>query len=169
MSTRKKKERGKAKTRDITEQLMELRSMTVGELRQRYEELYGAPTRTRNKDWLRKKVAWRIQELAEGGLSERAEAKIAELETEAPVRHNRRPGDGDGDADRDPRLPPVGTVVTRTYKGQQYAVTVLVDGFEYDGQTYGSLSAVALEITGTVWNGLVFFGLKKRRKKGAAS
>lgn len=169
-STKRKKERGKAKMRDVTEQLMELRTMTVGDLRHRYEELFGAPTRTRNKDWLVKKLSWRIQELAEGGLSKRAEAKIAELEADAPVRHNRRPGEGEhDDADRDPRLPPVGTILTRKYKGKEYAVTILADGFEYDGETFGSLSAVALAITGTVWNGLLFFGLKKRSKKGNAS
>jgi hypothetical protein len=130
---------------------------------------------SRNKDYLRKKVAWRIQELAEGGLSDAAKAKIEELAADAPVRwqeprkaraarqgdqlrrHVRRP-------DRDPRLPPVGTELTRTHQGTEHRVLILADGFEYAGTRYKSLSAIAREITGTAWNGFLFFGLADRRK-----
>jgi len=153
--------------RDITEQLMELRTLTVAKLQERHRELFGVPTRSRNKQFLVKRLAWRIQERAEGGLSPRAEARVEELSGVAPARHN-RPADG-AIQERDPRLPPVGTVLSRRYKGEDYEVTVLAEGFEYDGQTYGSLSAVALEITGTVWNGLLFFGLQKRKRNGGAS
>ena len=171
MASRKKmQERKRSEVRDVTDQLMELRSMSVGDLRHRYEELFGAPTGTRNKAWLQKKVAWRIQELAEGGLSERATAKIDELAEDAPARHNRRAGDAEPDAsDRDPRLPPVGAVLTRAYKGADHRVMVLGDGFEYEGRTFRSLSAIALEITGTVWNGHRFFRLVRPRAQGAVS
>lgn len=162
MGSRHERGRDGSAMRDVTDQLMALRSMTVGELRRRYDELFGAPTRTRNKDWLRKKLAWRIQELAEGGLTPRATAKIDELAADAPARHNRPPGEPDL-ALRDPRLPPVGAVLTRHYEGEDHRVTVLADGFEYAGRRFRSLSAVALEITGTVWNGHRFFRLARKR------
>ena len=78
---------------DIPEQLAALRSLTVAQLRERYREVFGEPTRSRNKDWLRKKVAWRIQELAEGGLSDRALARIDKLADGAPTRR-RSSGNG---------------------------------------------------------------------------
>ncbi|MFH1474937.1 MAG: DUF2924 domain-containing protein, partial [Chloroflexota bacterium] len=74
----------------LTEQLGALRSMTVAQLRERYREVFGEPTGSRNKDWLYKKVAWRIQELAEGGLSDEALARIDALGEDVPVRWRRR-------------------------------------------------------------------------------
>src|SRR5713101_160231 len=62
----------------------------------------------------------------------------------------------------DLRRPRPGSVLSRTFRGQTIEVKVLEDGFEYQGQRYGSLSAVARAATGTRWNGLVFFGLGKR-------
>jgi len=63
--------------------------------------------------------------------------------------------------ERDPRLPAAGTIIQRSYQGKTIAVTVLEEGFSYDGQTYGSLSAIAQRVTGTRWNGFLFFGLMK--------
>jgi hypothetical protein len=157
----------------ITQQLAELEPMTVGELAERFREVFGFPTRTRNKAYLRKRVAWRIQELAEGGLSERALARIEELAPLAPVRwrpalpeigqlHSRRPLP----ATRDPRLPAAGTVLVRAYKGKEHRVTVLDSGFQYDGSRYGTLSELAKLITGTPWNGYLFFGLQRRTGGG---
>lgn len=156
---------------DVAAQIAELGHITIGELRDKYLEVHGDPTRSRNKIYLRKKIAWQIQALAEGGLSQRALDRIEELAPLAPVRwrpnlkdihvpapesERRRP------KARDPRLPAPGTVVTREYKGTEYRVEILDDGFLYDGQRYGSLSKVAKAITGTHWNGFVFFGLKPR-------
>lgn len=157
---------------DLPQQLAALREMTVNELREKYREVYGEPSRSRNKDYLRKKVAWRIQELAEGGLTDRARARIDKLAPEAPVRWKKRPmaepqADVPTDATRDPRLPEPGTVLTREHGGVEHAVTVLADGFEYDGQRFASLSKVARAITGTNWNGFVFFRLQRRTQGGA--
>ena len=152
--------------RDLADQLIALKSMTVAELHERHREQFGVPTRSRNKQFLIKRIAWRMQEQAEGGLSPKAEAKARELAPEAPARHIRPRSAPPGPSERDPRLPSPGTVVTRRHKGADHHVTVLVDGFEYRGREYQSLSAIALEITGTVWNGLLFFGLKKRGKRG---
>jgi len=160
---------------DIPGQLAALRNMTVAQLREKYREVFGEPTRSRNKDYLRKKVAWRIQELAEGGLSDRARARIEELADGAPMRQ-RSSGNGPGNGaavttpatpatDRDPRLPEPGTVLTRTHGGVEHQVTVLDDGFEYRGERYTSLSKIAREITGTNWNGFLYFGLQRRTRK----
>ena len=69
----------------------------------------------------------------------------------------------------DPRIPRSGTVLYRQYGGRTIAVTVVADGFEHEGRTYRSLSAIATEVTGTRWSGLAFFGLlstPRRRTKG---
>jgi len=160
---------------DIAIQLAELRELTVGGLCVRYREVFGEPTRSRNKDYLFKKIAWRIQELAEGGLSESALAKIDELGGDMPVRVRpvRDPNAfglrdiGNRADNRDPRLPPSGTMLTRMYKGHAYKVTVLEDGFEYLGEKHNSLSIIAGLITGTNWNGYLFWGLKNRRRQKA--
>lgn len=157
---------------DITRKLSDLETMTVGELAAKYQELFGQPSRSRNKGYLRKQVAWRIQELAEGGLSEKAKRRIAELapEAEALLRSmgnkGRRRGTETPPAkygishERDPRLPPTGTILRRIFQGREYSVKVLDEGFEFEGSVYRSLSQVAREIAGTRWNGFTFFGLK---------
>lgn len=165
---------------DIPKQLAALRAMTVGQLRERYREVFGEPTRSRNKDFLRKKVGWRIQELAEGGLSDQARSRIEELSAHVPVRwRSSRNGTAEPQATaeapvavalgtRDPRLPEPGTVITRELGGIQHRVTVLEDGFEYGGHRFASLSKVARAISGTNWNGYLFFSLQRRTRKGAA-
>ncbi|HEX2691103.1 MAG TPA: DUF2924 domain-containing protein [Kofleriaceae bacterium] len=147
-------------------ELVALEAMTVGELAEKYRALFGIPTRTRNKAYLRKHIAWRIQELAEGGLSPRALDRIEQLAPQVPVRWQTRIGKADATAghpsahtekSRDPRLPPVGTVLTRVYNGVEHKVAVLADGFEYNGTCHRSLSKVARLIAGTSWNGFTFF------------
>lgn len=152
----------------IAEQLASLEGMTVGELAIKFREVFGVPTRTRNKPYLRKRVAWRIQELAEGGLSPSALAKIEELAPLAPVRW--RPeltastNASTPSRSRDRRLPQPGSVLLRVHKGVEYRVNILDDGFEYNGQRHASLSQIARLITGTPWNGYLFFGLQRRTR-----
>ena len=93
-------------------------------------------------------------------MSDRALARIEELAPLAPVRW--RTPKASVVSERDPRLPPVGTVLTRSYQGTVYEVTILEKGVEYRGETYSSLSRVARLITGTAWNGFAFFGLRPR-------
>jgi hypothetical protein len=178
MNPRRKEAAGQARqaVADVSGQLAALREMTVGQLCERYREVFGEPTRSRNKDRLRKKIAWRIQELAEGGLSNHAQARIAELAPNAPVRWRSSSGGGPGHhaprpdqaKDRDPCLPPPSTVLIREHQGAEHRVTVLEDGFEYRGARYRSLSKIAQEITGTRWNGYLFFRLKSRAKERGA-
>ncbi|RKH35631.1 DUF2924 domain-containing protein [Corallococcus praedator] len=166
---------------DVPQQLAALASMSVPELAEKYLELYGEPTRSRNRDYLKKRLAFRIQELAEGSLSARAVARISELGDKLPERWRMRqaeetrpsapphPAAADGRAaavdGRDARLPPPGTVLTRVFKGTQHQVLVREGGIEYEGQLHRSLSSVAKLITGTAWNGFSFFGLKSGGSK----
>ncbi len=153
----------------IAKQIHVLRRMTVAELRTKYREVYGEGTRSGNKDWLWKRIAWRIQELSYGGLSERAKLRAADIANEADIRARVPKGAFDGEPagtarvtgslPRDKRIPLPGTILNREYKGDLHSVTVLDMGFEYGGRCYKSLSAVAREITGQHWNGYMFFNL----------
>src|ERR1700682_3182089 len=141
-----------------------LQKMTVNELADKFLQLYGQPTRSRNKPYLQKRLAWRVQELAEGGLSQGALAKIAELGDEFPEKWRRRLAAKAPVPERDSRLPTAGTALTRVYQGRQHRVTVRGDGFVYGGKEFKSLSAIARLITRTSWNGFIFFGLATDRK-----
>lgn len=165
----------------VDAQLEALTTMTVTQLRARYAEVFGEPTTSGNKQWLYRRVAWRIQALAFGGLSERARQRAAELARDADIRVQaprvippQRPTNassrvltltGKVVASSDTRLPPPGSVLRRTWKGVEHEVTVLPAGFEYRGATYRSLSAVATAITGSHWNGFGFFNLIGRDSK----
>ena len=171
--TSKKQERERRERQtvaDITEQLANLSKMSIDQLKEMYLELYGVSTRNRNKPYLKKKLAWRIQELAEGGLSEHAKGQIEALAPDTPMRwraskgakRKNEPATTQESAPRDPSLPPPGTVLSREHKGIEHKVTVLDNGFEYQGARYRSLSKIATLITGTRWNGFLFFRLKQR-------
>jgi hypothetical protein len=150
--------------------------MTLGQLREKYLELFGEPTRSGNRDFLFKRLAWRVQSLAEGTLSERARRRAEELARDADIRTTLpRPPKRTDEAKTvalpasrttpHDRLPIAGTVLTRKYRGRQVEAKVLPRGFEYEGQVYRSLSAVAKAVTGSHWNGLLFFGLTTASRK----
>ena len=156
------------------QEIESLPGMTVGQLRSKYVDLFREESLSFNKDFLRKKIAWRIQELAEGGLSERARRRALEIANDADLRVLMPRGGDRVDAPgsnlralkttlspgRDPRIPMPGTLLTREFRGKRIVVRVLGSGFEYDGQVFRSLSAVAQKATGTKWNGLAFFGIE---------
>ena len=145
---------------DWQNELTALTHMGVSELRGKYAELFGEPTRTGNKTWLVRRIAWRLQAMAEGDLSERARRRAEELARDADLRLTPPRGaiqTPPATPDRseptlklraDARVPPPGTVLTRSYKGRTLHVQVLGHGFLYAGQTYPSLSAVAKAVTG---------------------
>ncbi len=161
--------RAREEVGNVAEQLSSLATMTVAELKSQYKEVFGEPSRSSNKDYLRKKIAWRIQELAEGGLSDRAKQRIEELAADAPARFRQTvdPSQSTADHSLDPRLPTSGSVITKEHRGVTHEVKVLDDAFEYQGKTYRSLSKIAREITGTSWNGFLFFGLTQKRRRSA--
>jgi hypothetical protein len=150
---------------NIVNEVAALQGLTIGQLRQRFAELFGEATLASNRSWLIKRIAWRLQALAEGDLSERARRRAAELARDADLRLNPprsqtttvAPEPVILTAPVDPRLPPPGTILTRPYKGQQLHVQVLTEGFAYAGHVYASLSAVAKAITGSHTNGFHFF------------
>jgi hypothetical protein len=162
---------------NIANQIATLQRMTVGQLREKYEDVFGESTRAGNKDFLFKRIVWRLQSLAEGTLSERARQRAARIACEADIRTTipRPPKISPGGECRttiapapmlgDARLPIVGTVLMRDYRGRTINVTVMPEGFEYDGQVYKTLTAVAKVVTGSHWNGYLFFGLAKPGRK----
>ena len=164
------------KQSSVVTQIAALQRMSVGELRSKWRELYGGEeTRSFNRVYLWRRLAWRVQELVYGGLSERARTRIVELNkdddlrflpprgwnplekaAQAPTSRHR------ADPVRDSRLPSPGSVITRQYHGREIRIAVLEKGFEYQGRPYRSLSAIARDVTGQRWNGLLFFGLTRR-------
>jgi len=151
--------------------------MPASQLRQKHLEVFGEPSRSGHREYLYRRLAWKLQALAEGDLSERARRRAAELARNADLRTTAprvvaeaTPGpdrairSGSLPVAADERLPMPGAVLTRKFKGRTYQVTVLPAGFEMDGQVYKSLTAVAYAITGSHWNGYLFFGLVPPRK-----
>ncbi len=160
---------------NIANEVAALEQMTVGELQDRYVEVFGEPVRSRHRRYLIRRIGWRLQANAEGGLSERAIRRAEELANVADVRVTpprgaplgvRHPPTAPSIARTrvatDSRLPPPGTTITRKYKGRTLLVTVLADGFEFEGQRYRSITAVAKAITGSHMNGFRFFALEEK-------
>ena len=144
----------------VLAQLAALKTAPMAALKARWRELFDSEPPPYNRRFLENRLAYRIQELAYGGLSPETVERLVALGEEL---------DGGKAAVRKRRMddrPIAGTRLIREWQGVEHSVTVLADGYEYQGRPYGSLSAVARAITGTRWNGLVFFGLKNQRRRG---
>jgi hypothetical protein len=151
----------------VARQIAELDGLTVGQLQEKWEEVWQESCRSRNKDNLKKRIAWKIQANAYGGLSQRALDCARELadETLLRVRNTPIPPAMPGGETVIHRFVPqtpgdqlmVGRVLTRDYQGRKLVVTVQEKGFLFDGQIFRSLSAVARAVTGAHWNGRAFF------------
>ena len=161
---------------ELNQHIDQLRHLTTAQLQQQYRELFGQPSQSNHKNYLFRRVAWRLQALAEGGLSERARQYAREIATDAdlrlcaPKRLGTQPGVRVASASRqrDPRVPAPGTQLIKRYKNDTIAVTVLEDGYQYGERVYKSLSAIARQVTGTQWNGYLFFGLRLGKEQGRA-
>ena len=142
----------------VLPRLAALKTADIADLKRQWRELCGTEPPPYNRKFLESRLAYRIQELAYGGLKPetvaRLEALGEQLDGGNVVLRRIRAGE-----DR----PIAGTRLVREYQGVQHTVTVLADGFEYEGRPYRSLSAIARAITGTRWNGWSFFGLKTQR------
>lgn len=155
----------------VAKELAALERMTVCELRERYVNLFGETTQSRNRLWLVRRIAWRMQSLAFGGLSDRARQRANELADTSDLRVTaprvrraspealERTKTVTGVVIAKSRVPLPGTVITRHYQGRLLQVKVLAYGFEFEGERFKSLSAVAKKITGAHWNGFRFFNL----------
>jgi hypothetical protein len=142
---------------DVLGRLAALKTTATPELKQQWRELFGAEPPPYNRRFLESRLGYRIQELAYGGLKPETLARLEKLGEQfdgGKVAVRRIRGD-----DR----PITGTRLIREFQGVEHTVTVLQDGYEYQGRPYQSLSAIARAITGTRWNGWVFFGLKNKR------
>jgi hypothetical protein len=158
----------------VIRSIEEVGNATIPALKKRYQELFGEESKSSNKQFLFRRIAFRLQANAEGDLSERARRQAGDiaddrdLRVRAPKEFVARPEAGFARIDRkgppkDYRVPVAGTLLTRRLGDQQIVVKVLAEGFEYEPRCYRSLSAIAREVTGTRWNGLLFFGLAERR------
>jgi hypothetical protein len=150
-----------------------LRRASLAGLREKYREVFQEETRCGHREHLFRRIAWHLQALAEGDLSERARgraqqiAQDADLQTVAPRNFFSVGGErvqttrADGNREPDRRLPLPGALLSRKWKGRTILVEVLAKGFRYENRHYPSLSAIAVAVTGTRWNGLAFFGLTR--------
>jgi Protein of unknown function (DUF2924) len=160
-------------------EIEQLRRATVRQLQAKYLELFGQPSHSNHKQFLFRRIAWRLQALAYGDLAEHAReralaiAQDADLRIKAPrhlvgtsqqvlqptFRSRRKPG-------RDERLPAPGTILRREFQDEAIVVQVLEHGFQYQDRFYKSLSAIARQVTGTHWNGYAFFATALRTSNG---
>jgi Protein of unknown function (DUF2924) len=157
---------------NIGKEIAALKRLTVPDLRGRYAEAFGETTRSRHKEFLIRRIVWRLQANEEGSLSERARQRAKELAAYSDVRLTAPRTKAATAAvprtvssiefSQDARLPMPGAVITRRYKGEMIEVRVLPRGFEYEGDIYRSLSAVAKKVTGTHWNGYHFFRIAQK-------
>ena len=144
-------------TNTVLAQLAALKTAPIAALKQKWRDLFEREPPPYNRRFLEHRLAYRIQELAYGGLKpqsiERLRAIAQDLDGGSPARRRRLTRD----------RPIAGTRLIREFRGVEHCVTVRDEDFEYQGRHYKSLSAIARAITGTRWNGLVFFGLKNQR------
>jgi hypothetical protein len=146
-------------TDTIPARLAALKAMPMPDLKAQWRELFETEPPPFNRRYLENRLAYRIQELAYGGLKpetlRRLEALGEQFDsgniTTRRIRHDARPI--------------AGMRLVREWRGVEHTVTVLAEGYEWQGRPYRSLSAIARAITGTRWNGLVFFGLKNHRRR----
>ena len=142
-------------TDTIVARIAALKAAPTPDLRTLWRDLFETEPPRQNRRFLESRLAYRIQELEYGGLKptiiERLEALGEELDGGNAEVRKRRTDD----------RPIAGTRLIREYQGAEHCATVLIDGFEYQGRPYKSLSAIARAITGTRWNGWVFFGIRR--------
>ena len=146
-------------TDTVLAQLATLKTAPIGALKDKWRELFDREPPPYNRRFLEHRLAYRIQELAYGGLKPETLKRLRQLGEELDG--------GDPARRRQPanERPIAGTRLIRDYQGVEHCVTVGDVGFEYQGRPYKSLSAIARAITGTRWNGLLFFGLKNRESR----
>jgi hypothetical protein len=165
--------KGKEPTAEMRKEIESLPALTVNELREKFGEVLGYATASRNRHFLMRKITWGVQARQWGDISPEARQRAHEL-ADLRFLRIRMPKDiemGVPEMDgtcvvrkkvklsRDPRIPMPGCLLTKDWGERRIEVRILDDGFEFEGRRYRSLSAIAKEVTGTNWNGFMFFGL----------
>ncbi len=164
----------------LRKQIDELAAMSIADLEQEHLRLFGEEPASTHRQFLFRKIAWRLQADREGGLPESARELARAIAKDAPLRNRVISNAGKLRAGfpieqsatttitpgHDSRLPMPGGLIVKKFKDKTIVVKVVDDGFEYNDRRYSSLSAIAQEITGTKWNGFLFFGLTKENTRG---
>ncbi|MBI1402148.1 MAG: DUF2924 domain-containing protein [Porphyrobacter sp.] len=145
----------------VLARLAALKAMSVRELKADWAKLFGTEAPNNSRPFLEQRLAYRIQELTFGGLSKPARQLLDALADEVEGKKVRK------SVISDPRNPVIGTRLVREWNGVEHVITVLRDGFDWQGRRYKTLSAIARKITGTQWNGYRFFGLRPTRGSAA--
>ena len=167
---------------ELDARIRALQAMPTADLKREWIDVFGAPPRSGNVQWMRKRLIHQANVAVLGDLSPEAKARLEYLMQFAPlwvpmgrrspahglVEHlnGQPPATSEPSAPSEPvgRSPSPGTVLTRVYKGRTVQVLVRENGFEYDGRIYPSLTAAVHAITGSHWNPSVFFSPARRRK-----
>ena len=147
--------------RQVLARLAALKDMTVRELKAEWTKLLGTDAPNNSRSFLEQRLAYRIQELTWGGPPKPARQLLDALADEVEGKKVRK------SVISDPRNPVIGTRLVREWDGAEHVITVLKDGFDWQGRRYKSLSAIARDITGTHWNGYRFFGLRENKRAAA--
>ncbi len=135
----------------VLKQIAALSDMSMDDLKSLWQELYeSVDPPASNRTYIIRRLTYRLQEIAYGGLPDDVQKRLHDLRGSVPTRIN----------PKRKCLPPPGTNLVREYQGIEHRVTVLPEGYEYEGRRYDNLSVIARLITGTRWSGPVFFGLK---------
>lgn len=145
----------------VLARLAALKDMTVVELKAQWQALIGTPAPNNSRSFLEQRIAYRIQELTWGGLAKPAAKLLDALADEVEGKKVRQ------SVISDPRNPVIGTRLVREWDGAEHVITVMRDGFNWQGRRYKSLSSIARDITGTRWNGYRFFGLRDIKRGDA--
>ena len=138
----------------VAAQIARLPELSMSEIRALWQKLVGGDTPTHNRQFLERRIAYRLQEVefrkVDANLLDRNQRRIASLVETGKVKRR----------DRDYR-PAAGTVLVREYKGVEHRVIATADGqYDFQGRMFPSLSMIAREITGMRWSGPLFFGLR---------
>jgi hypothetical protein len=141
----------------VLAQIAALAKASLPDLKAQYRDLFGSEAAGINRAYLERRIAYKLQELAYGGLSQAIQVRLEELAKTVDK------GSSPRTRMRAQDRPLAGTRLLRVWNGVEHSVTVLQTGFEYQGRPFASLSAIARRITGTTWNGPAFFGLREKR------
>lgn len=143
----------------VLKQVSEIQRLSLAELRERWRALFGTDPPAYRRAYMVKRLSYRLQELAHGGISDGARARLRDEAERLDPGGARAPK-------RQAGMPVPGTMLVREWHGERHEATVTEGGFEYRGRPYRSLTAVAQAITGQHWNGRLFFGLRKPERRG---
>jgi hypothetical protein len=165
--------------------LAQLQTLTIKQLKAQIAELTGQTLKSNNRPYLIGKLTKALEAKAAAEAEQARNAKKAKTTRKAATKKNEKAEKTEKSTkaekaerrtrtsprkagERDPRLPAAGTVLEREHQGKKIRVTVLEDGFRYEGETYNSLSTVARVATGTIWNGFTFFKIAPYPKRNQA-